>query len=70
MDRPTAIAQIKDVCKTLAVEMMKLHPAVPPLNDKPTQTEIYEAIYRITKDIEIIKKKVIKLQAGEETAAL
>jgi hypothetical protein len=67
MDRPAAIDQIKGVCKNIAVEMMKLHPAVPPLNDKTTQNEIYEAIYRITKDIEIIKKKVIKLQAGEET---
>jgi hypothetical protein len=67
MDRPEAIEQIKAVCKTIAGEMMKIHPAVPPLNDKTTQTEIYEAIYRITKDIEIIKKKVIKLQSGEET---
>lgn len=67
MDRAAAIEQIKSVCKTIAVEMMKIHPAVPPLNDKPTQDEIYQAIYRITKDIEIIKKKVIKLQAGEET---
>lgn len=66
MDRTGAIEQIKNVCKDIAVDLMKIHPAVPPLADEPTQREIYEAIYRITKDLELIKKKVIKLQTSQD----
>ena len=66
MDRAAAIDHIKEVCKNIAVDLMKIHPAVPPLADEATQKEIYEAIYRITKDVELIKKKVIKLQTAED----
>jgi hypothetical protein len=66
MERPVAIDHIKEACKSLALDLMKIHPAVPPLADEATQKEIYEAIYRITKDVELIKKKVIKLQNSED----
>ena len=49
---------------------MKLNPAIGPLQDKPTEDELYQAIYRITKDVEIIKKKIIKLEKAEETPDL
>lgn len=64
MTREAAITQIKEVAGKLGVDLMKIHPAVPALESKATQDEIYQALYRITKDIEIIKKMVIKLETS------
>ena len=66
MTREEAINQIKEVAGKLGVDLMKIHPAVPPLANKATQDEIYQALYRITKDIEIIKKQVIRLETSLE----
>jgi hypothetical protein len=66
MDRSVAITEIKQVAGKLGVDLMKVHPNVSHLKDKATETEIYEALYRITKDIEIIKKKVIRLEAADK----
>ncbi|MGV3774311.1 MAG: hypothetical protein ACO1QB_15530 [Verrucomicrobiales bacterium] len=66
MTPENAIGQIKEVAGKLGVDLMKIHPAVPALNHKATQDEIYQALYRITKDIEVIKKMVIKLETSVE----
>lgn len=70
MTREGAILQIKEACAALSRDLMKLNPAIGSLQDKATEDELYEAIYRVTKDVEIIKKKVIKLEKAEETPEL
>ena len=67
MDQAEAIAQIKEACKGIAVHLMKLNPAITHLNDKATETELYETIYRITKEVEVVKKKVIRLESSHDT---
>jgi len=66
MTRETAIAQIKEVAGKIGVDLMKIHPAIPALNHKATADELYQALYRITKDIEIVKKQVIRLETSVE----
>lgn len=70
MDRAAAIEQIQSVCNSLAREMMRIHPAVPALNDKPTQDKLYETIYRITTDVETIKKALLKLRGRDDSQVL
>ncbi len=67
MDRKTAIEQIRAACKTIALEQMKIHPAVPGLADKETQDELYKTLYELTKSVEVIKKRIGKLETGEST---
>ncbi|MSR66957.1 MAG: hypothetical protein EXS24_06245 [Pedosphaera sp.] len=67
MDRITATEQIRAACKTIALEQMKIHPAVPGLADKETQDEIYKTLYEMTKQVEVIKKRLAKLEKGEST---
>ncbi|MEW6302947.1 MAG: hypothetical protein AB1705_05720 [Verrucomicrobiota bacterium] len=67
MDRQAGSEQIRQACKNIAVELMKIHPAVPALKDDETQKAIYEAIYELTKQVEIIKKRVGKLEKRDET---
>ena len=70
MDRTAAITQIKDACNGMARELMKIHPAVPALAHADTQKEIYEAIYRLTKDVEVIKKQLLRLQKSDDSTLL
>jgi hypothetical protein len=62
MDRPEASEKIKASCKTIALEMMELNPTIASLDDTETQEALYEASYELTKQLEIIKKRVIKLE--------
>ena len=62
MDRPEASEKIKASCKTIALEMMELNPTIASLDDTETLDALYEASYELTKQLEIIKKRVIKLE--------
>ncbi|MBC8324740.1 MAG: hypothetical protein H8E27_03850 [Verrucomicrobia subdivision 3 bacterium] len=72
MTRPEASEKIKASCKTIALEMMDLNPTIASLDDTETQEALYEASYELTKQLEIIKKRVIKLErrgdAGADTS--
>jgi len=70
MDKPTAIRQIREVCNNVARELMRLHPAVPALADKEAQDEIYKTIFELTKNVEIIKKRLARLEAKDDSALL
>ena len=72
MDRAEASEKIKAHCKTIALEIMDLNPIITHLDDQETQEALFEASYELTKQLEVIKKRVIKLErrgdAGADTA--
>ena len=70
MDKADAIKQIRDVCNAVSRELMRLHPAVPPLADKEAQEEIYKTVYELTKNLEIVKKRLAKLEKKDDSALL
>ena len=63
---------IKDGCKTIALELMDLNPAIARLDDAETRETLFEASYELTKQLEVIKKRTIKLErrdaAGGDTS--
>jgi hypothetical protein len=70
MDRPAAIAQIREAAKQIALQFMKIHPALSALNDPETQGDCIKALHEMTVQIEIIKKKVGKLEKADESTLL
>ncbi len=66
MDRFKASEKIKKCCKTIALEMMELNPAIASLDDSDTQEALFDASYELTKQLEVIKKRVIKLERRDE----
>ena len=70
MNRDEASTQIKDACRVIARELMRLNPAIRDLTDKPTEDALYEAVYELTKQGEIVKKKVIKLENRDDSTEL
>jgi hypothetical protein len=47
-----------------------IHPLVPGLSDKETQDEIYKALFALTKDVEIVKKQLLKLERRDDSSVL
>lgn len=70
MDRPAAIAQIREAAKNIALQFMKIHPALPGLNDVETMSECIKAVHEMTVQLEIIKKKVGKLERSDDSTLL
>lgn len=70
MDKPTSIDHIKRACNTISSELMKIHPAVPSLQDKAAQDDIYKALFELTKQVETIKKRLLQLQARDDATVL
>ncbi|TLD71774.1 hypothetical protein FEM03_06450 [Phragmitibacter flavus] len=70
MDRPAAIAQIREAAKNIALQFMKIHPALRALDDETTTGECLKAIHEMTVQLELIKKKVGKLERTDDSTDL
>ena len=70
MDRATAITQLRAACNGLSAGVTGLHPLVPALADQPTQDEIFKALFELTKQVESVKKQLLKLERRDDSAAL
>lgn len=70
MERSDAIQRIRDACKTIALQFMKIHPAVPHLRDAETQDEFYRILHQMTVELETIKKRLGKLERKDDGGLL
>jgi hypothetical protein len=70
MDRAAAIEEIRTACNTLSGGITGLHKLIPALADQPTQDEIFKALFELTKNVEVVKKQLLKLQRRDDSAAL
>jgi hypothetical protein len=68
MDRITAIQQIRSACNQLSSGITSLHPLLPPLDDEPTKAEIVKALFELTKNVEVIKKQIMRLEKRDDSA--
>lgn len=70
MDRPEAIQQIRDACRIIVQQFMRIHPAVPALNHAETQDEFYKTLHQMTVELETLKKKLGKLERADDSSVL
>jgi len=70
MDKLAAIQQIREICNNISRELMRLHPTIPALANKEAQDEIYKAVFELTKSVEVIKKRLAKLEAKDDSSLL
>jgi hypothetical protein len=70
MTRPDAILQIREACKTVAIQFMKIHPALPHLQHSETISDCLKALHEMTIQLETIKKKVGKLEREDDSSLL
>lgn len=70
MDQAAAILQIREACKQIALQMMKISPAIHKLGDAETQSDCIRAGYELTIQLEIIKKKIGRLEKADDSTLL
>ena len=54
----------------MATTGMKIHPLLPALDDDPTKSEIVKALFEITKNVEVVKKQVMRLEKRDDSTLL
>ena len=70
MERKAVIEKIRVQINQIATHVTSIHPLVPGLADPPTQGELLKALYELTKNVEVIKKKLLKLEKRDDSSVL
>ncbi len=70
MTREDSITKIEAACKVIALEMMKVTPTARHLDDEATTADIVTASYKLTIELEVIKKKLIQLKGNDDSTIL
>jgi hypothetical protein len=65
-----AIEDIRERVNQIATQVTAIHPLVPKLADPPTQSELLRALYELTKQVEVVKKHLLKLEHRDDSTAL
>jgi len=67
VDRLAALQDIRQRTLQIAGNVTAIHPLVPHLADPPTQNELIKALFELTKQVEVIKKHLLKLEKRDDS---
>jgi hypothetical protein len=70
MERTDAIREIREKTNEIAARVTAIHPLAGKLNDAPTQGELMKALYELTKQVEVVKKHLLKLEKRDDSTVL
>ena len=70
MDRATASKEIRDHANAASAAVTKMHPLLNALGDDATKGEIVRALFEITKNVEVVKKQIMRLEKRDDTSLL
>jgi 23S rRNA maturation mini-RNase III len=70
MDRQAAIQEIRQKALDIGTAVTAMHPRVAALNDAGAQAEILKALFELTKQVEVVKKHLLKLEKRDDSALL
>ena len=61
---------MREKANQIAEAVTRMHPLVPTLGYPDAQHEIYKALYELTKQVEIVKKQLLKVEKGDSSSLL
>jgi len=70
MQRKAVIEKIRQQVNQIATNVTAIHPLIPGLADSPTQGELLKALYELTKNVEVVKKHLLKLEKRDDSSLL
>ena len=70
MEPQQAIHELRERALQIATQVTAMHPLVGQLADAPTQAELLRALYELTKQVESVKKHLLKLERRDDSAVL
>jgi len=57
---------IKNTCNDISKQTLKLNPAIRALEDEALRNELLQAVFKLTTDLEVIKKALRKKGRGSQ----
>ncbi|MCW5556569.1 MAG: hypothetical protein KIT22_01800 [Verrucomicrobiae bacterium] len=60
-----AIQDIRTRSLAISQQITAIHPLIPHLKHEPTQSEILRALFELTRQVEVLKKHLLKLEKGD-----
>ena len=70
MSQADTIQELRARSEEIGRVITSMHPLVPKLEDQPTQSEIIRALFELTKQVEVIKKHLLRLQKRDDSTVL
>ena len=70
MNQAEAIQELRGRAEEIARAVTAMHPVVPKLADSPVQSEVIRALFELTKQVEVVKKQLLRLQKGDNSTVL
>ena len=65
-----ASRELKTKSEEIGRVVTSMHPLVPKLGDAAAQGEIYKALFELTKQVEVVKKHLLKLEKRDDSTVL
>jgi hypothetical protein len=70
VEKTVIVPEFREKVNQIGTLITSLHALVPKLNDSPTQNEVLRALFELTKQVEVIKKHLLKLEKRDDSALL
>ena len=70
MEPRQVIKDIRERANQIASHVTAIHPRVPKLADPRTQAEFLKAFFELTRQVEVVKKHLLKLEHRDDSVAL
>jgi hypothetical protein len=70
MDPTDATAELRNRCNELSKTVTAMHPTLKHLGNPATQGEIVRALFELTKQVEVVKKQLLRLEKGDASTEL
>jgi hypothetical protein len=70
MNDQVTITEIRRLAQDIGSCVTRMHPLTGQLNDAPTRAELLKALFELTKQVEVVKKHLLKLEKRDESSAL
>ena len=70
MQVPPETAELTRLAHGIATQVTQMHPLAGKIPDPAAKAEILKALFELTKQVEVVKKHLLKLQKRDDSAAL
>lgn len=65
-----AVRDLRTKSEEIGRMVTSMHPLVPKLGDPAAQGEIYKALFELTKQVEVVKKHLLKIEKRDDSTVL
>jgi hypothetical protein len=65
-----AVRDLRTKSEEIGRVVTSMHPLVPKVGDSSAQGEIYKALFELTKQVEVVKKHLLKVEKRDDSTVL